>query len=95
MKLSGLIKFGALKTKPKILLGICSPLVLLMALGARVRVPGSRPRPPPHPARDGRGQGYPLSTLWQRCSANGTESVVEALLETKCLSGSRAPYIEN
>ena len=51
MKLSGLIKFGALKTKPKILLGICSPLVLLMALGARVRVPGSRPRPPPHPAR--------------------------------------------
>ncbi len=34
MKLAGLIKFSALKTKPKILLGICSPLVLLMALGA-------------------------------------------------------------
>ena len=32
MKLSGL-KFSNLKTKPKILIGICSPLVLLMMLG--------------------------------------------------------------
>ena len=33
MKLSSL-KFAGLKTKPKILIGICSPLVLLMGLGA-------------------------------------------------------------
>ena len=32
MKISGL-KFSNLKTKPKILIGICSPLVLLMLLG--------------------------------------------------------------
>ena len=28
------MKFAGLKTKPKILIGICSPLVLLMGLGA-------------------------------------------------------------
>ena len=33
MKISG-ISFASLKTKPKILIGICSPLILLMGLGA-------------------------------------------------------------
>ena len=36
MKLSD-IKFANLKTKPKILIGICSPLVLLMMLGGVVQ----------------------------------------------------------
>ncbi len=36
MKISGLKigKISGLKTKPKILLGICSPMVLLLTLGA-------------------------------------------------------------